>query len=264
MQQHRQQLIVAGLAQVATDGVEVGIPHVTLDGLAAQLGLTTTEAVAAWSDHDDHAEAEERLQRAVLARVLDEQPGVGDNGISEGGLSDTAEAVTAVMAVMPDLDALDPEERGVWLRRVIRAGTLTNHSMADRSQIWQSYVAIMAAVLSRRPPDPTLEAAWRSAEQGGASRYLNLYTAMAQIFGLRLRYCYTWEQFATAVIALSEGMMVRSTALPHVRSLERVTGADGAPEDWNLFGVCFEALVHQFFDADPDGPATDFAHESAG
>jgi hypothetical protein len=34
--------------------------------------------------------------------------------------------------------------------------------------------------------------------------------------------------------------------------IERTTGPDGGTQEWTLFGISLEALVHQFFEIDPD------------
>jgi hypothetical protein len=92
-------------------------------------------------------------------------------------------------------------------------------------------------------------------------RYKDLYSAMAEMFGFRLRYCYTWEQFDTASGALAEGLSIRSGVNAHVTGIRRATGPGGEVQDWTLFAVCFEALLRQFFEPIPGVPETDLAHE---
>ena len=261
MQQHRDKLILAGVAQLATEGVPLPLHELSVSTAGAATGVSEAEAIAAWTDDGDVDEANAHFREAVATRILREQPGIGDQGLSSGGLQDTMEAVSSVLDTMPELESLTPEERGEWLRRVFREGTNSNHLMADRSQLWQTYVAISASLLSQQTVSSNLEAAWRHGEDTATLRYQNLYQLFAQMFGLRLRYAYTWPQFATAVSALSEGLMIRSNVSPHVRELTRCTGPNGEPEHWTLFGVAFEGLIRQFFEPDDGALETILGHE---
>jgi hypothetical protein len=40
--------------------------------------------------------------------------------------------------------------------------------------------------------------------------------------------------------------------LASMSGIERATGVDGAPQEWTLLGTGIEALVVQFFEADPE------------
>ena len=163
---------------------------------------------------------------------------------------------------MPDLATLTPAERGDWLRRIYRAGTDANLALADDSLLWRSYVALGTVALSQPSASAALRAAWEKGDESTATRYLNIYSVLASMFGLRLRYCYTWPQFTTAVSAVSEGLMIRSNVSEEVRETERLTGPDGEVERWTLFAVCFEALIRQFFEPDGSGIVTDIEHET--
>ena len=37
-----------------------------------------------------------------------------------------------------------------------------------------------------------------------------------------------------------------------MESIARSTGPGGAPQEWTLFAIGFEALVNQFFEIDPE------------
>ena len=106
-----------------------------------------------------------------------------------------------------------------------------------------------------------LRAAWDEGEQRLIDRYKELYMTMAAMFGFRMRYCYTWEQFDTAAGAIAEGIALRVPISPHVTGIMRNTGPDGTEQEWTLFAVCFEALLRQFFEPDPDSPLTSIDHE---
>ncbi|MEO0493839.1 MAG: hypothetical protein AAF081_10530 [Actinomycetota bacterium] len=261
MEQAREKLLAHGLAQISESGVEVRLGTVSLVDAAAAVGMSIAEAETLWRDGDE-LDPEEVYREAVAVRVLQEQPAIGDSGAVEGtALTETLVAISTIVESMPDLTTLDPAERGHWLRQIYRAGTDANLAFADESLLWRSYVAIGTVALSQPSASAALQAAWVKSDESTATRYLNVYSVLASMFGLRLRYCYTWPQFTTAVSALSEGLMIRSNVREEVRVLERNTGPDEEAERWSLFAVCFEALVQQFFESDESAIEVDLHHE---
>jgi hypothetical protein len=75
---------------------------------------------------------------------------------------------------------------------------------------------------------------------------------VTQILGLRLRRPWTIRQFTMAVTAYSEGCSLRRRIDGRVEGIVRATGPNGEDQEWTLFGVGLEALVHQFYEPDPD------------
>ncbi|MEM8705749.1 MAG: hypothetical protein AAGE98_04785 [Actinomycetota bacterium] len=261
MEHGREKLLAHGLAQLAAHGVEIGMSTVSLALAAEANGMSLADAEALWGAGD--VDPWERYREAVAVRVLEEQPAVGDDGSFEGtALTETLVAVSTMIEDMPDLAELSPAERGHWLRRIYRAGTDANLALADESLLWRSYVAIGTVALSQPSAGDALRSAWSKGHDTSTTRYLNVYSVLASMFGLRLRYAYTWPQFTTAVSALSEGLMIRSNVREDTRSIERRSSPDGEAEQWTLFAVCFEALVNQFFEPDPAAEiVTDLSHE---
>lgn len=250
MERQREEMLSYGLARIAERGVEIRLDTISLREVATGLDMSVEDAEALWPGQE--GDPESRFREAVAVRVLEEQPAVGDGGAFDGtALTETLVAVSSVMEDMPDLSGLTPEQRGDWLRKIFKAGTDANLAMAEDSLLWRSYVAIGTVALSQPSASASLQAAWVKGDEATATRYLNVYSVLASMFGLRLRYCYTWPQFTTAVSAVSEGLMIRSNVREEVRVLERDTGPDGDTERWTLFAVCFEALVNQFFERDP-------------
>jgi len=113
--------------------------------------------------------------------------------------------------------------------------------------LWRSHIAV---------------AAWRDGENKLIERYRDLYIGMAAMFGIRLRYCYRWEQFNTAACAIAEGLTIRAPISPHVTGIRRNTALDGSEQEWTLSAVCFEALLRQFLEPDPDRALTTIDHEA--
>jgi hypothetical protein len=192
------------------------------------------------------------------------EPGFGDDvdGGEVGALEATLTEVSAVLERLPDLESLTPVERGFWLQQIHRVGSNANVETMETARLWRCYVAVAAGLMSRRDIPDTLRKAWITGEERMVERYLELYRSMAELFGLQLRYCYTWEQFTTAAGALAEGLAIRAGVNPNVDSVRRRTGPDGTEQDWTLFAVGFEGLLRQFFEPIPGAPPIDVTHES--
>lgn len=263
MEHRREDMLSYGLTRIAERGVEIRLDTVSIEAAAMALGMSLEDAEALFPGPS--GDPESRFREAIAVRVLEEQPAVGDDGTFDGtALTETLVAVSTMIEDMPELAGLSAAERGYWLRQIYRAGTDANLALAGDSLLWRSYVAIGTVALSQPSASDALRAAWAKGHETSTTRYLNVYSVLASMFGLRLRYSYTWPQFTTAVSALSEGLMIRSNVRDDMRIIERRSGPDDESERWSLFAVCFEALVNQFFEPDPDAEiVTDLSHESA-
>jgi hypothetical protein len=86
-----------------------------------------------------------------------------------------------------------------------------------------------------------------------------------QVLGLRLRPPWTIRQFTMAVTAFSEGCSLRQRIDGGVEGIVRPTGPNGRDQEWTLFAAGLEALVHQFYEPNPDHvsmPAAPFGRSS--
>jgi hypothetical protein len=86
-----------------------------------------------------------------------------------------------------------------------------------------------------------------------------------QVLRLRLRQPWTVRQFTMAVTAFSEGCSLRQRIDGDAEGIVRPTGPNGEDQEWTLFGAGLEALVHQFYEPDPDHvsmPAPPFERSS--
>jgi len=78
------------------------------------------------------------------------------------------------------------------------------------------------------------------------------FMVLIDVLGVRLRRPWTMDQFAMAVIAYSEGCSLRQRTSDHIEMMIRPTGPNGEDQEWSLFAVGLEALVHQFLEPDPE------------
>jgi hypothetical protein len=60
------------------------------------------------------------------------------------------------------------------------------------------------------------------------------------------------DQFSMAAIAFAEGCALRQLTNDHVETMVRPTGPNGEDQEWSLYAVGMEALVHQFLESDPE------------
>jgi len=257
-------MVRAALDQLSREGLSLGLDSVRFDDLIGVIDAPRASAYRAWADPDSDTGPQERLHRAVIAELLRDQPD-SDNTTDDDQrveITATVDAIGDLLQQLPDLNTITPAERGHWLRQLHRAGSNENVELLGELRLWRSYIAVAAGLMSRRDPPAELVAAWRDGEHKLIERYRDLYIGMAAMFGFRLRYCYTWEQFNTATNALAEGLTIRAPISDHVTGIRRNTALDGTEQEWTLFAVCFEALLRQFFEPDPDNPLTTIDHET--
>ena len=78
------------------------------------------------------------------------------------------------------------------------------------------------------------------------------FAVLMDVLGFRIRHPWTMDQFAMAVIAYSEGCSLRQRTSDHIEMISRPTDPNGEDQEWSLFAVGLEALVHQFLEPDPE------------
>lgn len=255
----RRDMVNAGVDLLAERGLTVAFDSVRFDEAVAAADVPRASAYRAWADSESDEGPQVRFHDALASKLLREQPGFSSN--ETGALNGTIEAVTQVLNQMPDLKTLSAAERAHWFRQVHRAGSNANQFAMDESRLWHCYIAVAAGLMSGMFVSAELASAWRAGEDALIERYKDLYLTMAELFGFRLRNCYTIEQFDTAAAALAEGLTIRTTINPHTRDILRQTGPNGEEQEWTLFAVCFEGLVQQFFEPIDDPPLIAIKHE---
>ncbi|MEM9203630.1 MAG: hypothetical protein AAGC53_18465 [Actinomycetota bacterium] len=255
------ELLEHGMAQVARSGVRVALEGVSLIDAARTAGVERSEAIQCWSGPGERDEAEAQFTEAVAQRVLELRPTSLSHSGADEPLNEVLDAFSLLVESMPDMATLTPAERGQWVRRFIRAGTGPDSAVEVDSLLWRSCFALAAGSVAQPQPDVSRRDAWIRGDAVTSTRFLNIYSTLAALFGLRLRSCYSWDQFTLAVRAMSEGLGLRATVDPDRQLLSRRTGPDGERESWSLMAVGFEALVRQFFEAEDPRQLIDLRHE---
>jgi hypothetical protein len=172
---------------------------------------------------------------------------------------ETANGVEAIAAAVGQLDFSTPESRVVALREICRIGGSAHSADLAESTNFPLWISVIA--MATTTSDPGQEKRMRRALASGYEAVHGFWSetlgALFPVFGLRLREPYTMGQFVRAVTAYSEGCSLNQRTQGGVEWVVRPTGPDGADQEWSLFAVGFEGLVHQFLEPVPDaGPAT--------
>ena len=210
-----------------------------------------------------------RLTNAsVIKRVWDNQAEFQDDVLvavaSDEGVSEFEQTMAAVAGVIDAVDLSTEASRWEALREVCRVGGAANMTSLLESTEWPSWIGVwtLSNVVNAPAQRRRIEGALLEGYEGFTAHFEQAYLALAGLLGFRLRAPLTIRQFTMAVSALAEGCALRGRVdLASMSGIERATGVDGAPQEWTLLGTGIEALVVQFFEADPefgrrvDGPA---------
>jgi hypothetical protein len=155
------------------------------------------------------------------------------------------------------LDALDmttPESRALALREVCRVEGNASSTAIDQSAHWPLWISVVGMAISTAEPDRQARI-----KRALADGYLSVtrfwsenFIALVEVLGLRLRLGWSMDQFSTAAIAFAEGCALRQLTSGHSELMIRPTGPNGEDQEWSLYAVGMEALVHQFLEPDPE------------
>ncbi len=163
-------------------------------------------------------------------------------------------AVQAVAAVLDRIDLSTVESRAAALREVCRVGGAASNDAITDSTSWSLWITVlaMATATKRSVERRRIQEALLDGYEAVTLFWEELYAGLAQLLGMRVRPPWTMRQFVMAVTALSEGCSLRQRLTGRVERVLRQTGPNGEDQEWTLFASGLEALLHQFFEVDPD------------
>lgn len=163
--------------------------------------------------------------------------------------------VGAVAPILVTVDLTTHETRERALRELCRVGGAANVRAVRESSYWPLSIAVWALAAFDEPPGhrKKIEEALVSGYDAFTDRIAEVYAAMAELLGFRLREQFTLHQFAVAADALGQGCGLRDRVdQSKMEGIVRATGPNDEMQEWTLFAVAFEGLVRQFFEIDPD------------
>jgi len=238
----RTSLVEEGRDILLTEGLEAGSSNLTFkrvfERLEAKTGVRITNASVIKRIWENQAE----FQADVLVTFArDEARRAQGSG-------------RRVIAMLGALDMTTPESRAGALREVCRVEGNASSTAIDQSKNWPLWISVVAMAATTGKPD--LQARIKSALAEG---YLSVtkfwsenFIALLGVLGLRNRHPWSMDQFSMAAIAYAEGCALRQLAIGHIEFMMLPTGPNGEKQEWSLYAVGLEALVHQFLEPDPE------------
>ncbi len=233
--QVRERLVQAGIETLMTHGVDSGLDAISLDTCIAQADVPRGMSYRIWKDTDDAPQ--DALRRDVVIALL--------NLPTATGLAATREKLVVELdRIVPLFESGDPDDRRRAVGELARVVGAFNHDALNSSAEWKLYNALRAAAITRADVDPEITLLLVRGEDRIIGRYGQLYEWLADQVGISLREGFTMEQFSAAAYGLNEGLSGRFTASYQREGIRRGSSED----EWTLFSIGLEALIHQFFD----------------
>ncbi len=239
----RKALLEEGRQILFEEGLEAGSSNLTFkrvfERVEEKTGTRVTHASVikrVWENQAD-------FQADVLVTVAQDEarPEVGG-------------AVDAIASLLGSLDLSTSESRACALREVCRVGGTASSTAIARSTNWPLWISVVAMATASVEPDQQkrIKAALAEGYTSVSKFWTENFIALSGVLGLRMRRPWTIEQFTRSVIAYSEGCSLRERTSDRVEMMIRPTGPNGEDQEWSLFAVGLEALVHQFLEPDPE------------
>ena len=238
----RRTLVDEGRQILLTEGLEAGSSNLTFkrvfDRVEAKTGTRITNASVIkriWQNQAD-------FQADVLVTIA-----LGESRRARG-------SGQRVVAMLGQLDLTTQESRCRALREVCRTEGNASSTAIDQSTNWPLWLGVIGMAMSTATPD--LRARIKSAIAGG---YLSVtrfwsenFLALIDLLGFRVRQPWTIDHFSMAAIAYAEGCALRQQTCGDSEMVIRQTGPNGEDQEWSDYATGMEALVHQFFEPDPE------------
>ncbi len=238
----RRTLLEEGRQILIEEGLDSGSSNLTFkrvfERVEMKTGVRITNASVIRRVWDNQSE----FQADVLVAIAEDEarPEVG-------------EAVDAIAAELSHLDLSTPESRSRALRELCRIGGNASSAAIAKSTNWPLWMTIVAmATATSSEQQRRIRSALGEGYRSVAEFWNKNYAALMEMLGLRIRHPWTMPQFTMAVTAFSEGCSLRQRTTDDLEVIARPTGDHGKDQEWSLFAVGLEALVHQFFEPDPE------------
>jgi hypothetical protein len=235
-------LLEAALEILREEGLHTGSVNITFkrvcDRVRTRTGVQVTNGSVIKRIWENQAE----FQADVLVAVANDlsRPELGLIFDALGPLLDN-----------PDLSS--PESRARLVQQVCRVGGQANAVTTAESPnypLWMHVVATAITTSDTRQRERILQVLGE-----GYTAFTKLWEesfgALAAFLGLRIRPESDMSQFVMVLTALDQGFSLRHRINGRIEYVTRPTGPNGENEDWTLFALGLEAIVHQFFEPDP-------------
>lgn len=235
-------LLEAGLEILREEGLHTGTVNLTFkrvcDRVRVRTGIQVTNASVikrVWENQSD-------FQADVLVAVANDQ------SRPEVGL-----ILTALQPILDGADLSTVESRARVVQQVCRVGGWANSVATAESPNYPLWMHVVATALTTSDVGQRdrIKSALRQGYTSFTTFWDESFSALAALLGLRIRPESDMSQFVMVLTALDQGFSIRHRINGQVECVTRPTGPNGEAEEWTLFAVGLEALVHQFFEPDP-------------
>ena len=251
MSLEREQLLSHGVAVLAREGLDLDLSRFRIDEAAAACAVDPATARSLWATPG--VDPNVAFGRAVIIEVLQRQL---SDAIDRSFVTEMVDVLTRSLDRASAGAEIAPTQRRSLIQDLCRSAADVAVELPQASQSWRAFVVISTLVFAHPDANEWLVEAWKENQVDTTPRLTNLYSAVPAIFGMKLRYCYSWEQLLVVMSSVGEGLIMRAGSLGDAGIVERATGPDGAIEQWPLLAVAAEAVFHQFFEPiDPDETA---------
>jgi|GEM_PF-758434 len=234
----RRALLDAGLELLKSHGVAPGLDRVTLKEAIEVSGVPRSTAYRLYEGGRGQLEE----FRADLLSDL-------DNSIESQPIADAMQTVLSESSA--DLAAKDPARLAGVLRELIRVAMHANMDSVVQSLEWRVYMSSLASLGTGVDADAQMTEMFREAAFAFGERFVDFFTELTQLFGLRARGPMTVADFGLTVSAIVEGVALRHHIDPRLSCIKRATGPDGELQTWNAAGVAVESLLLSWAEPDP-------------
>ncbi len=256
MSLEREQLVSYGMAQLGREGLSVDLSQFRVDVAAVACGIDPVAARQIWEGPDDEADA--AFGRAVLHGILGRQL---SDAVDQSVVTSMVEVITRSLDQAAARDDLSVDERRALIQDLCRSASAVALDLPKTSPSWRAFVVVSTLIFAHPDANEWLVDAWDENRADTTPRLTNLYSVLPGMFGMQLRYCYSWEQLLATMSAVGEGLIMRHESLGDAAMVQRATGPNGEVETWSLLAVAAEAIFQQFFEPiDPDDESP-FFHE---
>jgi hypothetical protein len=238
----RSMLLEAALEILREEGLQTGSVNITFkrvcDRVQVRTGIHVTNGSVIGRIWENQAE----FQADVLVAVANDQ------SRPELGL-----IFNALEPLLDEAALSNPESRARLVQQVCRVGGQANAVATAESPNYPLWMHVVATAITT-PHAAQRERILLPLREGYTSftkMWEESFAVLAAFLGLRIRADSDVSEFVMVLTALDQGFSLRHRINGKIEYVTRPTGPNGENEDWTLFALGLEALVHQFFEPDP-------------
>ncbi len=229
-------MLQAAVEKVQTEGLLVDYANIELEDLIRVSGVPRSTVFRIWPDRVAFI--------ADLVRALFE----ADPGFDTGFDEETRDLLQR--AVVENADPMRTfEGRRAGLREALRVTVAHNIVTVEHTVAWRAYRTMSAALASGDavPGGSEIRALLSEIEGRYLDRMAELYRALNDAFGLRMRQGLSERDLAVAVMAVIEGMSDHSRINPAMAGAPRVVSLGPEPPgEWHLAGIAVYGVYTAF------------------